>query len=78
MRVKGAPIDVEAERFARDLDVVVQQLQPRILFHPHPYDSRPPKVRERADAAEVHGQLAVAARDLGRRGAHRIGACSGG
>ena len=68
VRSKGTRLDLEAELLTARFDVVVQQLQPRLVGHAHPYDASPAKVRKRADAAERHEQLAVPrgnARDRG-------------
>ena len=39
MRAKGAPLDLVAQRLARDLDVVVQELELRRRLHAQPYDA---------------------------------------
>ena len=62
MRAEGTPFHVESELLTSDLDIVVEQLEARILFHSHPYDAGPPKVREGADPADSHDQLAMPGR----------------
>ena len=52
VRTKRPSLDLEPQRFAGHLDVVMQQLQPRFLLDAHPYDASPPKVRKGADSAE--------------------------
>src|SRR4051812_1978452 len=68
MRPKGPSLDLEPQSLARDFDVMVQQLQARILIHTQPYDSSPPKVRECADSGEAHRELSVTVGDLFERG----------
>jgi len=74
MRAKRPPLDSDAELLELDLDVVMQQLQARLLFDTHPYDTSPPKVRERADSTERHDQLPVATGDAGSRSLEVINA----
>lgn len=74
MRPKRPSLDSDAELLELDLDVVMQQLQARLLFDTHPYDTSPPKVRECADSTERHDQLPVATGDAGSRGLEVIDA----
>ena len=67
MRPKRSSLDIEAELFVRELDVVVQELEPRLLRHSQPYDASPAKVRECANSAEGHEQLAMPTRYGGGR-----------
>ena len=72
VRPERAPIEREAVRGARLLDVVVHELEARILLHTHPYDARRPKVRKGAQPAEAQVERVVA-RPHGRdRGLDRL------
>jgi len=63
MRPKWSSLDLEFQRLARHFNIVVQQFEPWILPHTQPYDSSSPKVRERADPAERHGERSVPSSD---------------
>ena len=65
MRTKRATFDLESDRFARNLHVVMKQLESWILTDSDPYDAGPAKVRKGADAANVHHELAMPSRDRG-------------
>jgi hypothetical protein len=41
----------------------MQQLEPRLLHHSHPYDTSTTKVRERPDAADGQQQFPMPSRD---------------
>lgn len=60
---KWASLDLEAELLAGDLEIVMQQFQPCLRRDTQPYDTSPPKVRERTDSLELHNELTVASRD---------------
>src|SRR5689334_8292206 len=64
---KGSALELAAKRLEGDLDVMVQELEPGFLTHPHPYDTSPTKVREGADSADGHEQFAVLNGGLGER-----------
>jgi hypothetical protein len=59
VRAKGPPLELIPHFFRGDLDVVVQELEPGFPFDTHPYDARPPEVRERARAGERHLERAM-------------------
>ena len=59
VRPKGPSLDLETKRLARHFNIMVQQLEPRILPYPQPYDASPPKVRERTHSAEFHRHRAM-------------------
>src|SRR3954452_5243382 len=63
MRPKRTALDVEADLFEPELDVMMQKFQPGFVRHAHPYDARASKVRERANSPDGHHELAVAAGD---------------
>jgi len=65
MRPEWAALDLEANRFAGNLHIVMQQFEPRILSDADPYDTSPPKVREGSDATDVHHELAMTPSDRG-------------
>jgi hypothetical protein len=55
--------NLDAHLFVLDLDVVVQQLETRLLRDTHPYDAGSSKVRECTDSAKRHDQFTVPTRD---------------
>ena len=59
MRTKRTTLDFESNRFTSNLHVVMEQLEPRVLSNADPYDASPTKVREGADSADIHHELAV-------------------
>jgi hypothetical protein len=59
MRPEWPPLELEPQGLARQLDIVMQQLKSRIVFHAHPYDSSLPKVREGTNATKIQEQLAM-------------------
>jgi len=63
VRPERTALDLEANRFAGNLDVVMEQFEPRILSDADPYDTSPPKVREGSDPADVHHELAMPSSD---------------
>src|SRR5438067_4759999 len=69
MRPERLAIQGKAERFARRLDVMMQELQLRFRGHANPYDARASKVRERADAADLRVDDAISR----THAAHRVG-----
>ena len=67
MWTEGAPLDLEPSVLAVDLQVVVQQLESRLMLYPDPYDACPTEVRKGANAAQLHGECAVLASDTIRQ-----------
>ena len=67
MRPKGSSLECKANTLTSHLDIVVEQLESRLVIHAHPYDSDAPKVRESAHALEHHAEFPVLERQLGNR-----------
>src|SRR4051794_605789 len=67
VRSERPPLELESQRFACELHIVVQQFQSRLLLDAHPYDSRATKVRKSSDMAERNGETAVPRYDLVHR-----------
>src|SRR5262249_21380801 len=68
MRTERSTFGLDPQLATRHLDVVVQQLEPRLLLHAQPYDASPSKVREGAESAEAHEQLTMARGNARQRG----------
>lgn len=66
-------LELESERFARRLDVMMQKLESRLALDTHPYDARASKVRERSHATELHAEWAMAFRHFIDRAAQVVG-----
>ena len=74
VRSKRPTLDLESRLLARQLEVVVQQLESRLLLYPDPYDPCPPKVRKGADLADGDLERRVPGRGaIGRRDQRRCG-----
>ncbi|MDB4913182.1 MAG: hypothetical protein JWM95_826 [Gemmatimonadetes bacterium] len=59
MRPECTPLDAKAVSISRDLDVVMQQLEARLLCYTDPYDACPPEVWKGAKTANFHGKWPV-------------------
>ena len=65
MRPEWPTLELEPECLVRELDVMMQQLEPRVLLHPQPYDASSAKVRECANASQAQDDGSVLRRDTG-------------
>ncbi len=63
MWTKRTTFDFETDRLTRNLHIVMKQLETRVLSNADPYDTSSPKVREGADSADVHDELAMPSGD---------------
>src|SRR4051812_22440202 len=74
VRSIGPTFELVSESIARQLDVVMEQLQARLLLDAHPDDPGTPKVWKRADRPEMHCGGRMRAREVRhRRGERRDG-----
>src|SRR5664279_3344930 len=59
VRAKGTSLQLVAERLERELQIVVQELEARLMVYPEPEHACPAETQEAAKAGEIHGKRTV-------------------